>query len=180
MWCGTRPERAAENGDHVVWHTAGAGGVTEQTLPDAAHDRLVAERDMLRNTLPRDRFEEFSLEADTTLVARLRLLNDLTNPVRHYEDAPAGTKVAEGMIVNLRFTDDDSGHNVERSYLYGTAAHRGSCFATPLTPPTSPLGRLLAGKTAGDTVAHRSDEGTDQQVTVLTVGRLAVHPNHLL
>jgi transcription elongation factor GreA len=156
-------------------------GVSETQLSRATHERLTAE---LEDLTTRGRIEVANrIEAARALgdlsengdyhaakddqgkmEARIRQLEAmLKTAVMVDEAAAAGSSVAPGSVVSLRYEGDD---DVER-YLVGSIEERQAGLS--VVSPNSPLGQALLGHSAGDVVEYEAPSGK-LKVEIVKVG----------
>ena len=146
---------------------------TPTTLTKETHDRLVAE---LEDLTTRGRIEvATSIEAARALgdlsengdyhaakdaqgkmEARIRQLQALLKTAEIAPDAPAadGT-VRLGVVVTLRYEGDDE-DDTQQFFVGSIEERQGSL---PVLSPSAPLGQVLMGKKAGDTVEYTAPGG---------------------
>jgi len=138
-------------------------------LSQAAYDRLRAELDHLKGEgrtqaskaieiarshgdLKENAEYDSAKEEQGKMEARIRQLEAMLRNARVGE-APAGDRVAAGMLVT---TVDDDGD--EETFLLGSREDRVGRF--PVVSASSPLGKALVGHKVGDTVSYAAPAGT--------------------
>ncbi len=154
--------------------------MTDATLTQETHDRLVAE---LEDLTTRGRIEIASAieaaralgdlsengdyhaakDAQGKMEARIRQLQTLLKSARVVDDAPADGTVRNGVVVALRYDGDDE-DDVQR-YFVGSIEEHGDI---PVASPNSPLGLALLGKAAGEHVEYAAPGGT-LRVTIVAI-----------
>jgi transcription elongation factor GreA len=154
--------------------------MAETHLSTSAYQRLKAELDDLTTrgridiaaTIQRAReMGDLSENADYhaaredqgRMEARIRQLQALLDQAVIVDDATRGGTIAPGSIVALRYEGDD---DVER-YLVGSIEERRDDL--PVISPASPLGTMLLGCQAGETVEYSAPSGI-MKVQILEVG----------
>src|SRR5947209_7554649 len=175
--CPRRPSSTRADGGGTV---ASLDPMPETHLSPAAYERLRAELDDLTTrgridiaaTIERAReLGDLSENADYhaaredqgRMEARIRQLQALLDQAVIVDDATRGGTIAPGSIVALRYEGDD---DVER-YLVGSIEERRDDL--PVISPASPLGTMLLGCQAGETVEYSAPSGI-MKVQILEVG----------
>jgi transcription elongation factor GreA len=95
--------------------------------------------------------------------SRIRQLQALLKHAQVVEGGTADGTVDHGTVVTLRYAGTDDSQDF---FLGSIEERRGDM---PVVSPSSPLGRALMGKSAGDTVAYQAPGGT-LTVEVVKVG----------
>ncbi len=147
-------------------------------LSQEAYDRLKAELDQLIAHRPvvaaeiNARRQEGDLrenggyhaarEEQGKMEARIRYLRELLSTAR-VGDAPASDAVAPGMVVTVRFDEDDDD---SETFLLGSREISSSTDLTVYSPESA-LGTAILGAGAGDTVTYTAPSGAEIKVTVV-------------
>jgi transcription elongation factor GreA len=147
-------------------------------LSQEAYDRLKAELDQLIAHRPvvaaeiNARRQEGDLrenggyhaarEEQGKMEARIRYLRELLSTAR-VGDAPASDAVAPGMVVTVRFDEDDDD---TETFLLGSREISSSTDLTVYSPESA-LGTAILGASAGDTVTYTAPSGAEIKVTVV-------------
>jgi transcription elongation factor GreA len=158
---------------------------TEPTkLTQATHERLVAE---LEDLTTRGRVEiaqqieaaralgdlsengdyHAAKDAQGKMETRIRQLQAMLKRVEIVDQAGSDDgSVSLGSTVILRYEDDDE--DDAQTFFVGSIEERHGDL--PVISPSSPLGRVLIGRTAGDSVEYEAPGGA-LKVHIVTVGR---------
>ena len=95
--------------------------------------------------------------------ARIRQLQAMLDHAVVVESAGAGSAVATGCVVTIRYEGDD---DTER-YLIGSIEERHDDLE--VMSPGSPLGKALLGKAKGDLVEYETPTGASLKVEIVEV-----------
>jgi transcription elongation factor GreA len=147
---------------------------TETTkLTQATHDRLVAE---LEDLTTRGRVEiaqhieaaralgdlsengdyHAAKDAQGKMESRVRQLQAMLKRVEIVDEAgPADGSVSLGSTVELRYDGDDA-EDTQRFFVGSIEERQGDL---PVISPSSPLGQVLVGRGAGDSVEYKAPGG---------------------
>ena len=151
-----------------------------QTLTKQAYERLAAELDDLTT---RGRIEiakvieaaralgdlkengDYHAAKDTQgkMEARIRQIQGLLKDAQILDGETIFDEVAIGCVVGIRYVGDE---DVER-FFFGSIEEKRDGMAS--LSPSSPLGQVLLGKSAGEVVSYRAPGG-ELQVEIIEIG----------
>ena len=94
-------------------------------------------------------------DAQGKMESRIRQLEQMLKTATVVDAAPSDGAVTHGSVVTLRYEGDDE-DDTQQFFVGSIEERRGEL---PVVSPSSPLGQVLVGRVAGDTVDYQAPGG---------------------